>query len=42
MKAVADIRTASPPSPVYFNEICLTSNTMPSGYLPLLLKNYGR
>ena len=40
IKASADIRTADPPNPVYFDEICLTSSMQPSGYFPLLLNNY--
>jgi hypothetical protein len=40
IKLLADIRTADPPSPVYFDDIRLTSNLMPRGYLPLGLKNY--
>jgi hypothetical protein len=40
IKLLADIRTANPPSPVYFDDIRLTSNLMPRGYLPLGLKNY--
>ena len=40
--AVAELLDAGPPNPVYFDEIHLTSNMMPSGYIPLLLKNYGR
>ena len=40
IKIIADIRTADPPNPVYFDEINLTSSMEPSGYLPLLLNNY--
>jgi len=40
--AIAELLDADPPHPVYFDEIRLTSNMMPSGYFPLLLKNYGR
>ena len=36
IRAAADIRTADPPSPVYFDEINLTSSMEPSGYFPLL------
>ena len=40
--AIAELLDADPPHPVCFDEIRLTSNMMPSGYFPLLLKNYGR
>ena len=39
IKIIAGIRTADPPSLVYFDEISLTSSMQPSGYFPLLLKN---
>ena len=39
IKASADIRTADRPSPVYFDEINLTSSMQPRGYFPLLLNN---
>jgi hypothetical protein len=42
IKAVADIFGANPPSPVYFDELRFTSSMEPSGYFPLLLKNYRR
>ena len=42
IKIIADIRADDPPSPVYFDEINLTSSMEPSGYFPLLLKNYAR
>ena len=37
--AIAELLDADPPHPVYFDEIRLTSNMMPRGFLPLLLKN---
>ncbi|HJX38542.1 MAG TPA: hypothetical protein VJ714_08075 [Anaerolineae bacterium] len=40
ISAVAEIRTAGPPNPIYFDDLRLTSNMMPTGCLPLLLKNY--
>jgi hypothetical protein len=40
--AIAQLLEAGPPHPVYCDETRLTSNMMPSGYFPLLLKNYGR
>jgi len=40
IKASADMRTADPRSPMYFDKICLTSSMQPSGYFPLLLKDY--
>ena len=42
IKIIADIRTPDPPSPVYFDEISLTSSMKPTGYFPLLLKNFPR
>jgi hypothetical protein len=42
IKALADIRTANPPNPLYFDELRLTSNMMPIGFLPLSLKSYPR
>lgn len=42
IKAVADISGANPPGPVYFDELSFTSSMEPSGYFPLLLKNYPR
>ena len=40
--AVAELRHADPPRPVYFDEIRLTSNMMARSFIPLMLKNYGR
>ncbi len=40
IKIIAAIRTADAPSPVYFDEVGLTSSMQPVGYFPLLLKNY--
>jgi hypothetical protein len=37
---LADIRTADPLSPIYFDAVCFTSSLMPRGYFPLGLKNY--
>jgi hypothetical protein len=42
IKAVAGIRTANPPNPVYFDEISLTCSLTPRLYSPLLLKSYPR
>ena len=42
IKIIADIRTASPASPMYFDEISLTSSMEPRGYFPLLMNNYAR
>ena len=42
IKIIADIRTPNPASPMYFDEINLTSSMEPRGYFPLLLKNYAR
>jgi hypothetical protein len=40
IELLADIRTANPPGPVYFDEVCLTSSMQPTGFFPLLLKTY--
>jgi hypothetical protein len=40
IKALADIRTSPPTNPIYFDELRLTSNMMPIGFIPLCLKNY--
>jgi hypothetical protein len=42
ISAVAEIREPNPPSPVYFDEISLTSSLTPRLYLPLQLKSYQR
>jgi hypothetical protein len=42
IRATAEIRTPNPPSPVYFDDLSLTSNMMPIGFLPLSLKSYPR
>ncbi len=39
--AVAELRDADPPTPAYFDDVCLTSNMMPVGYVPLVLSDYG-
>ena len=40
IRALAEIRSANPPNSVYFDELALTSNMMPMGFIPLCLKNY--
>ena len=42
ISAIADLATSDPPSPIFFDDLRLTSNMMPRGRLPLLLKNYQR
>jgi len=42
IKAMAEVRTANPSIPVYFDELALTSSMMPKGFFPLSLKNYPR
>jgi hypothetical protein len=37
--AVAELRDAGPPNPAYFDEILFSSNMMPVGYVPLVLKD---
>jgi hypothetical protein len=42
VRLVAWIYGSPPPRPIYFDEFTLTSNMMPSAFLPLFLKNYPR
>jgi hypothetical protein len=42
IRATADIRIPTHTNPIYFDELRLTSNMMPIGFLPLSLKNYPR
>jgi hypothetical protein len=42
IRATADIRTPTHTNPIYFDELALTSNMMPIGFIPLCLKNYPR
>lgn len=42
IKARANILTSPPTNPIYFDELRLTSNMMPIGFIPLCLKNYPR
>jgi hypothetical protein len=42
IKLIANIRTANPSDPIYFDELSLTSSIMPRGFLPLSLKSYPR
>jgi len=42
IKLIADIRTENPSSPIFFDELGLTSSMMPNGFLPLSVKNYRR
>jgi hypothetical protein len=42
IKLMANIRTANPSHPIYFDELSLTSTMMPRGFFPLSLKNYPR
>jgi hypothetical protein len=42
ISAVAEIRTSPPTSPIFFDDLRLTSNMMPNGFFPLSLKNYRR
>ena len=40
--ARAEILSAEHTNPIYFDELALTSNMMPIGFIPLCLKNYPR
>jgi len=40
IRATADIRIPTHTNPIYFDELRLTSNMMPIGFLPLCLKTY--
>ena len=40
IEGMAEIRTSPVTNPIYFDELSLTSNMMPIGFIPLCLKNY--